>query len=174
MVSPDLQAKIAAAVCPSPPGQPCQGMGVVGIEPTRREYWRVWVYTPGEPRLLLFLVLLRGNAEQWTFDVQHALDIVATRSLRERRPTLLRREVCQFVCDYGQWTGIRSSWIREVPVPRHPLFDSTDRLWSIQAAFQERGRDECSGLLSLIAWLHDEALYLACGWSSLLEAAIFP
>jgi hypothetical protein len=164
MISHALQEEITAAVCPDAVVQAHTKMGVVGIEPTRREQWRVWVYAPGEPRLRLFLVMLRGNAGHcWTFDVQYGFDVAAIHALREWRSLPLEREVCRLVCDYGRWIEMPPFRIGEVSVPIHPLFDTTDRLWSIQAAFEDRGQDLPAELLPTLAWLHDGAIYLTCG-----------
>jgi len=174
MISPALQEEIAAAVCPAAFGQAHMTMGVVGIEPTRREHWRVWVYAPGEPRLRLFLVMLRSNAGRgFTFDVQYVFDVAAIHAMREWHSAPLEREVRRLVCDYGRWIGMPSFRIGEVSVPFHPLFETTDRLWSIQAAFEDRDQDTPVERPPTLAWLHDGAIYLACGWSPLLETVLF-
>ncbi len=174
MVSPALQEEITAAVCHDAFVQAHMRMGVVGIEPTRNEHWRVWVYAPGMPWLQLFLVMLRGNAgRSWTFDVQYGFDVAALHALREWHSLPIEREVCRLVCDYGRWIEMPPFRIGEVSVPLHPLFDTADRLWSIQATFEDRDQNVSVELLPTLAWLHDGAIYLVCGWSPLLATILF-
>ena len=86
----------------------------------------------------------------------------------------IEKEICRFVRTYGRWIGMSSFCIREVSLPSHPLFDPADRLWFIDAAFEDRRWDMPAELLPTLAWLHDDALYLASGWSPLLETLLFP
>ena len=172
MWSTVIQTEIAAAVGSKASVQPHTGIGVVGIEPVGHEHWRVWVHRHSPPRLLLFLVGLRGNADRLTFDIQRGLDIVAARSLQERRPALLQGQVHRLVGDYGWRIGKLAFWSSEIDTPHHPLFDPADRLWFIQVASQDRG--EHSGLLPLVVWLHDEVLYLACGLHLSWETTVSP
>lgn len=171
MISPALQEEITAAVCPDAVVQAHMTMSVVGIEPTRREHWRVWVYVPGELRIRLFLVTLRSNAgRRFTFDVQYVFDIAAIHALREWDAALPEREVSHLICNYGRWMGIPSLRGCEVSVPLHPLFERTDRLWSIQSVPFDQDTVDRSPTL---AWLHDGTIYLACGWSPLMETIRF-
>ncbi len=170
MISPALQEEITAAVYPAAVVE-AHTMWVVGIEPARRDSWRVWVFAPGEQRLQLFLVMLRSNAgRRCTFDVQYAFNIAVIHTLREWYAVPSEREVHQFIYDYGRWLGVPALHVSEVSV-LHPLFDTTDRLWVIQWVPLDQDTAERAPTL---AWLHDDALYLASGWSSLLETLLFP
>lgn len=175
MISPALQEDIVAAVCPGGAHQAHMDAGVVGIEAARRDSWRVWVSAPGVPRLRLFLAVLRGNAGRYfTFEVQPVLDIAALHALSACSCAPLEREVFRFVRSYGRLLRMSSSRVREVSLPSHPLFDATDRLWFVDATFGDHRWDLPTELLPALAWLHDDTLYLASGWSPLLETLLFP
>lgn len=175
MISPVLQDHIAAAVCPGTALQTHVKAGVVGIEAARRDSWRVWVLAPCAPQLQLFLVTLRGNAGRYfTFEVQLVFGVAAIHALCACSSVPIEKEIYRFVRAYGQWIGMSSFSIREISLPSHPLFDPTDRLWFIDAAFEDHTWGMPAELPPTLAWLHDDALYLASGWSPLLETLLFP